>query len=83
MSHRDEILQQALTLSHEDRAFLAEALQESLPSCACHPNPSSGSDLTNELRRRSFAYRQGRTEARDVSVVLSELRQRQKDDLTL
>lgn len=82
MLRRDEILEQALALPPDDRAYLAEALEESLPSCHCHPGSSSGSDLTKELRRRSLAYQNGQTTARDVTEMLEDMRQRQRADTT-
>lgn len=80
MISRDEILQQALALPPDERAFLADALQESLPSCACHPQPSQGSDLTNELRRRSSGYRNGHARSCDAAEVLVDLRRRQIEE---
>ena len=82
MVRRDEILQQALALPPEDRAYLAEALEESLPGCHCHPASSSETSLVKELRHRSVGYRNGQTTARDVTEVLADLRQRQDDEST-
>lgn len=82
MSLRDEILQQALALPVEDRAFVLEALEESLPSCSCHPRTSAQSGFLKELQNRAHACGHGHSQAREATVVLAELRQRQRDEAT-
>jgi putative addiction module component (TIGR02574 family) len=72
MSQREDILQQALTLTPEDRAYVVTVLEDSLEQ----EGPSSEAFLL-ELRRRSAAYRAGATTARRADEVLADLRQRQ------
>ncbi|HEY5315663.1 MAG TPA: hypothetical protein VIK18_24245 [Pirellulales bacterium] len=83
LSQRDEILQQILALSPEDRAFVVAAIEQSLgtlPPDAVDGDSSdalAGADLSSELQRRSGAYREGRTAARSADEVLTDLRRRQ------
>jgi putative addiction module component (TIGR02574 family) len=79
MSDREVILQQALALLPDDRAYLATALEDSL---AADTNPTSNEDLLAELSRRSAAYRAGETTARPAAEVLSDLRKRQSGSPT-
>jgi hypothetical protein len=72
MTHREQVLQQALSLPPEDRAYVAAALEESLSAT----EPSSA-ELLTELQRRSSAYRAGATSATPATDVLAEQRRRQ------
>jgi hypothetical protein len=74
--HREQVLQQALSLSPEDRAYVAAALEESLPAAEPGRDESNAALLT-ELQRRSSAYRSGTTSARPAADVLAEQRGRQ------
>jgi putative addiction module component (TIGR02574 family) len=74
MSDRELILQQALTLSPDDRAYVATALEDSL---AEDGDPMSSAEFLAELQRRSAAFRAGTTTARPAKDVLADLRQRQ------
>ncbi len=71
MMHREDILQQALALPPEDRAFVAAALEESLSAAEC------GTELLAELDRRSAAFHSGKSTARTAADVLHDQRQRQ------
>ncbi|HEV3138027.1 MAG TPA: addiction module protein [Pirellulales bacterium] len=76
MMHREQVLQQALSLPPEDRAYVAAALEESL--LAVEPGrEESKATLLTELNRRSSAYRAGTTDARPATDVLAEQRRRQ------
>lgn len=76
MTRREHVLQQALALPPEDRAYVAAALEESL--AAVEPGEaSSGAELLAELHRRSSAFRTGATSARLARDVLADQRQRQ------
>jgi hypothetical protein len=76
MMHREQVLQQALSLPPEDRAFVAAALEQSLS--AVEPDRgASDAALLAELQRRSSAYQAGTTEARPAADVLAEQRRRQ------
>lgn len=74
MLHREEILQQALSLSPEDRAFVVSELEQSLEQGW----PESEAFFA-ELRRRSAAYRAGATTARPAEEVLADLRRKYAD----
>jgi hypothetical protein len=83
MSLHEKILDQALALPPEDRAFVAVELERSL--CAA-PDTDEGSAQENgaataafhaELQRRSAAYRAGSTTARGAEDVLADLERRQ------
>ncbi len=77
MTHREQILEQALTLSPEDRAFVVAALSQSLDSVATQANQTA-EELSTELQRRSAVYRAGQSTARPAAVVLAEQRERQE-----
>jgi putative addiction module component (TIGR02574 family) len=74
MSNREVILQQALALPPDDRAFVATALEQSL---AGDGDPLSSEEFLAELQRRSAAYRAGTTTARPAAEVLADLRRLQ------
>ncbi len=76
MTSRDAILQQALALPPEDRAFVADVLEQSLTPRGAS---LSSKELLTELERRSAAYRAGMTTARPAADVLADLRKRQAD----
>lgn len=78
MTPREEILQQALSLSPEDRAYLAAALKESLSEQG--DRGKQAADLLAELQRRSAAYQAGETYAVDATEALADLRRRQADE---
>jgi hypothetical protein len=80
MMHREQVLQQALSLPPEDRAYLAAALEESLPAAQPSREESKAALLT-ELQRRSTAYRAGTTSARAAAELLAEQRQRQAGEV--
>jgi putative addiction module component (TIGR02574 family) len=71
MSDRELILQQALALPPDDRAYVATALEQSL---AGDGDRLLNEELLAELQRRSAAYRAGKTTARPASEVLADLR---------
>jgi putative addiction module component (TIGR02574 family) len=79
MSDREVILQQALALPPDDRAYLATALEDSL---AADTDPTSNEELLAELSRRSAAYRAGETTARPAAEVLADLRNHQSGPTT-
>ena len=87
MPQREEIMQQALGLPPEDRAFVAAALEhsladdstESLPDWPHADDPAvvAGNELLRELQRRSAALLANRTTARPAADVLADLLRRQ------
>lgn len=72
---REAILQQALSLPPDDRAYVATALEQSLSGDAV-----SSEALLAELNRRSAAYHSGTAIARPADEVLADLRRRQASD---
>jgi hypothetical protein len=87
MPQREEIVQQALGLPPEDRAFVAAALAHSLAVDGKEPLSDSrnrgssatvsGDELLLELQRRSQALRAGVTTTRPATDVLADLLRRQ------
>jgi putative addiction module component (TIGR02574 family) len=73
MADREAILQQALALPPDDRAYVATALEHSL---AGNGDPMSSQEFLAELQRRSAAYRAGTTTAKPAAEVLADLRRR-------
>lgn len=83
----EQILQNALALPPEDRAFIVAALEQSLESGgiddvpdavdAASPRAISDEQLQAELQRRSEAYRAGATSSRPSSDVLADQRRKQ------
>ncbi len=77
MADKETILQQALALPPDDRAYVATALKQSLSADA---NAASSEALLDELKRRSAAFRDGTTTARPAAIVLADLRRRQASE---
>jgi hypothetical protein len=83
MVGREEIVQQALGLPPEDRAFVAAVLEHSLtPDPSNSPSPVdqptlAGSEFLEELHRRSTALRAGVSPVRSAADVLADLLRRQ------
>ena len=73
MVDRESLLQQALALPPDDRAYLAAVLEDSLGGAGY---PISCQDFLAELQRRSAAYRAGTTTSRAMAEVLADLRRR-------
>jgi putative addiction module component (TIGR02574 family) len=83
MSDRENVLQQALALSAEDRAYVVTVLQTSLATPeAVERDPAADRALLTELQRRSEAYRSGSTTARAAAEVMAEQRKRQSREAT-
>jgi putative addiction module component (TIGR02574 family) len=70
---RDQIAEQALTLPPEDRAFLAELLEESLSSNG-FATPELAAQWVAEVKRRVEAYDRGETRAYDIRTVMQTIR---------
>jgi len=77
MTPREEILQQALALSPEDRAVIAAALEDSLAESA--RSDSASTDFLRELQQRSAAFQAGQTTARPGADVIADLKARQRE----
>ena len=76
MPTREEIVQQALTLSLEDRAYVADVIEESLGGGEFATSEIAAAWMT-EIERRARAYERGETTAEDWRTVISRLRSRQ------
>ncbi len=74
LSSRDEILQKALSLDVEDRAFVAEALENSLTP-ADFATPEIAAAWASEIERRAEARERGEMPAEDWRIVMVRLRE--------
>lgn len=85
MSHREDVLRQAMALPAEDRAYVVTVLGRSLSSedevfnndTDIPEDSVSGDAFLAELQRRSTAYRAGTATARPAAAVLADLKVRQ------
>lgn len=73
MPTRDEIAQQALALPVNDRAFLAEMLEQSLCENEC-TQEEFAAYWTAELDRRLESYRRDPSQAMDAETALAEMK---------
>jgi putative addiction module component (TIGR02574 family) len=73
MSTRDEIAQQALSLPPDDRAFLADILEQSLTD-AEFTTTEIALAWTKEIDRRLDAYDRGEIDAVDARSAIDEMR---------
>lgn len=71
---RDHVLEQALALAPEDRAYLAEALEGSL-SPADFATPEISAAWFAEIERRAVACERGEMPADDWRTVMKRLRE--------
>jgi hypothetical protein len=71
---RDEVLQQALALAAEDRAFVAEALEESLTP-GDFATPEIAAAWADEIERRAEACERGEMPAADWRAAMVRLRE--------
>jgi Putative addiction module component len=75
MPTREEIVRQALTLSLEDRAYVADVVEQSLGNGE-FATPDIAADWMAEIERRARAFERGETRAEDWRTVISRLRSR-------
>ncbi len=73
MTLRDQIATQAMTLSPEDRAYVADMLERSLPE-GNFSNPTIAEAWSREIDRRIKAYDLGETNAVDFDAALGHMR---------
>lgn len=73
MISKDEIVQHALALPAEDRAFLADQFEESLPQ-GSSVTPEYARRWTAEINRRIDAYRDNNTHATDAAMAMQNMR---------
>jgi putative addiction module component (TIGR02574 family) len=72
MSMRDDIARQALALPPNDRAFLADILEQSLAQEFTAPEAALA--WTKEIDRRLDAYDRGEIQAVDAQTAMDEMR---------
>lgn len=75
MPVRDEIVKQVLSLPPEDRAYLAEKLEESLPDSG-FTSAEIAKAWGREIDRRLSAFDSGQTQAASFDETLLRIRQR-------
>jgi len=73
MTIRDQVLQEALALPPEDRAFLADHLERSL-NLGQFASPDVAAAWTAEIERRIAAYERGEHPASDADTSLARMR---------
>jgi putative addiction module component (TIGR02574 family) len=74
MALRDQIAEQALALPPEDRAFLADLLEESLATEG-FATPELASEWVAEVKRRLAAYDRGESDALDLKAAMQSMRE--------
>ncbi len=74
MTPREEIVQQAMALSPEDRVYVADMLEQSL-SGGGFATPEIAAAWVTEIERRVAAHGRGDLPAADMNAVLARLRQ--------
>jgi hypothetical protein len=79
MSSREEIAQQALSLSPEDRAYVADVIEQSFRGVD-FATPEIAAAWMAEIEKRAQAYERGETLAEDWRTVISRLRTRESAD---
>jgi len=72
MTLRDQITQQSLSLAPEDRAYIADMLEQCLTS-QLFADPALSQAWATELDRRIQAYDRGELTADDAESVLKRL----------
>jgi hypothetical protein len=73
MTSREQVLQDALALAPEDRAFVLDQLEQSLDQ-GQFASPEIASAWAQEVGKRIAAYDRGEIQAEDADVVLRRMR---------
>lgn len=73
MTLRDQIAEQALILPPEDRAYLADLLEDSVPKAGI-ATPELAAHWGAEAKRRLEAYDRGETRALDLPTAMQSMR---------
>ncbi|MCA9094566.1 MAG: addiction module protein [Planctomycetaceae bacterium] len=76
MATRDELAQQVLALSQDDRAFLADLLDQSLVEEGGMSPEELAAVWTVEIDRRIAAYEAGESGAVDAETAMKEMREK-------
>lgn len=74
MTHLDQLAEQALKLEPNDRAFLADLLEQSLPASG-FADAEVGDAWSREIDRRVAAYDRGETQAISAEASLQHTRE--------
>lgn len=74
MSKREKVVEQALALSPDDRAYLADVLEQSLVNAELS-NSTLATAWTREIDRRLAALEAGEVEEIDLETALKEVRE--------
>jgi putative addiction module component (TIGR02574 family) len=74
MSLRDRVLEQALKLNRDDRVFLIDALERSLPADG-FSTPEIASAWTAEIDRRIAAFDKRGVDGQDAREALNRIRE--------
>lgn len=69
-----ELLEQILALAPEDRAFLADQIEQSLATTS-PVDATIAEEWSREIDRRIAAYDRGETQAEDIDVALDRMSQ--------
>ena len=77
MTVREQILQDALSLPPEDRAFIAEHLEQSVRHDE-FASPEIAAAWTEEIDRRIEAYDKGEMKASDAATAMKRIRASRK-----
>lgn len=75
MRERERIAEEALKLPPEDRLYVADRLEQSLPY-AGFASPELAEAWASEVTRRIGAYERGETEAVDFDAAMEGIRRR-------
>jgi hypothetical protein len=78
MISRDEIVQQALALNPEDRAYIADVLEHSL-SDETFATPEFAAAWVAEIERRIAAYDRGEMQAARLDIAFDRMRRQLAD----
>jgi len=78
MTRREQIVEEALALSPEDRAFVADALECSLTTSG-FASPELAAEWSAEIDRRLAAFDSGEISAVDSRTSLERIRQRLRE----
>jgi hypothetical protein len=73
MVSREQILQDALALAPDDRAFVVDRLEQSLNSGG-FASPEIAAAWAQEIGQRVSAYERGEIQAEDADIVLPRMR---------
>jgi hypothetical protein len=75
MTQREKIVEEALALSPEDRAYVADVIEQSL-SDGGFATPEIAAAWAEEIERRIAAYERGEASADDARVSLNRMRRK-------